>query len=86
MSNQIELFQQKIQDLRQQALTIVKELTKDESKRDYDAIVKLINESEQLEGDGAISWALDRIKSISPSVNEAESKLNEMTKLHKYKI
>ena len=62
------------------------ELTKEEGKRDYDAMAKLLKDYEQpaeerKEDNGstsAVNWAIDRIRSISPTINSAEGKLNRV--------
>ena len=66
------------------------ELTREESKRDYDAMAKLIKEYEKPAGDkesgSAINWALDRIQTISSTINSAESKLNSVRDSVKFRM
>ena len=66
------------------------ELTREESKRDYDAMAKLIKEYEKPAGDeesvSAVDWALDRIRTISPTINSAENKLNSVIDSVKFRM
>ena len=49
-------------------------------------MAKLIIDYEQLGDKGAVGWALSRIRSISPSINDAEYKLNKVIDSVKYKL
>ena len=60
-------FKDRIYSLREQVLTWVTEMCKEEGKRDYDKMAELISEFEQLGDKGVISWAMGRISTISPS-------------------
>ena len=60
-------FKDRIYSLREQVLTWVTEMCKEEGKRDYDKMAQLISEFEQLGDKGVISWAMGRISTISPS-------------------
>lgn len=84
--NQTFEFTQKIKSLRLLVLNWAIELSKEEGKKDFDAMAKLISDYEQLEDRGTVGWALNRIRSISPSINDAENKLNKVIDSVKYKL
>ena len=84
--NQTFEFTQKIKSLRLLVLDWAIELSKEEGKKDFDAMAKLISDYEQLEDRGTVGWALNRIRSISPSINDAENKLNKVIDSVKYKL
>lgn len=66
-------------------LAWVTELSKEDGKRDFDAMAKLVSDYEQLADKGTIGWALGRIQSISPTINSADQKLNKVIEAVRYK-
>ena len=63
--------------LRDQVQEWTSELCKEENRRNYDRMAQLVSEYEGLEeGQGIISWALERVQSISPTIMGAVKKLN----------
>ena len=63
------IFMSKLRKLRQLVYEWLQELCKEPDKRDFDQMAKLISDYEQLDGQGVIGWALERVKSISPTIN-----------------
>ena len=63
--------------LRDQVQEFSLELCREENKRDFDRMAQLVCEYEGIEDDkGVIGWALNRVKSIAPTITSAERKLN----------
>ena len=79
---QLSLFKQnmtfslKVRNFRDKVLTMVTELCKEDGKKDFDAMAKLVSEYEQLEDKGLIGWALGRLQTISPTIGLADKKLS----------
>lgn len=48
-------------------------------------MAKLISDYEGLEDKGVIGWAMKRIQSISPTINQAEKKLNGVIEAIQFK-
>ena len=77
-------FIQKIRSFRDLVYDWIFELCKEESKLDFDTMARLISTNEDLcksvvggKGEeGVISWAMDRVHSISPTIQGADQKLN----------
>lgn len=66
----------KVKNFRNQVLSWVTELCKEDGKKDFDAMAKLISDYEELDGKGLIGWAIGRVKTISPTISQADKKLS----------
>ena len=69
-------FRRRMMDFRNQVQLWVFELCKEESKRDFDCMAKLVSDYEGLGDKGAIGWAMGRITTLSSTINQAEKKVN----------
>ena len=78
-------FSQRIRGFKEQILKWVTELCKEESRRDFDNMAKLISDYEKLEHEGVIGWALGRIHAYFPTIDQAEKKLNGVIEAVQYK-
>ena len=59
-------FVLKMRSFKRQVFAFVSELIKEEGKRDFDKMARMINDLENLGGKGIIKWALDRVQTIFP--------------------
>ena len=48
-------------------------------------MAQMVNDYEELKGEGIIGWALGRVQSISTTINEAERKLKGVIEAIQYK-
>ena len=79
------VFISQVRTFRETVQAWVTELCREEGKKDYDRMAHLISDYEQVENKGIIGWALGRVQSISPTINQAEKKLKGVSEAVQYK-
>ena len=69
-------FMNRIIAFREQVLSWVTELCKEECKKDYDKMAQMVRNYEKTEDSKClIKWAIQRIQTTAPTINEANRKL-----------
>ena len=74
-----------MRNLREQVFVWVSELCKEDGKRDFDVMARLISDYEKLDGKGLIGWAQGRVRTIAPTISQAERKLSGVIEAVQFK-